>query len=84
MRCSTFRPAGLPADDWKPMPGIGPGVEEVRIHAENEYRVIYIARLEEAVYVLHCFVKKTRRTSARDLIIARTRLKQLLGEKRRT
>lgn len=59
------------------MPSIGPGVEEIRIHAENEYRVIYVARFEDAVYVLHCFAKKTQKTSEPDIFIAKSRLKQL-------
>jgi phage-related protein len=69
---------GLKPNDWKPMPAIGPGVEEIRIHAENEYRVSYVARFEDAVYVLHCFAKKTQRTSAPDIFMAKARLKQLL------
>jgi phage-related protein len=68
---------GIKPNDWKPMPSIGPGVEEIRIHAENEYRVIYVARFEDSVYVLHCFVKKTQRTSEPDIFIAKSRLKQL-------
>lgn len=69
---------GLKPKDWKPMPAIGPGVEEIRIHAESEYRVIYIARFEDAVYVLHCFAKKTQKISAPDVFMARARLKQLM------
>lgn len=69
---------GLKPKDWKPMPAVGSGVEEIRIHAENEYRVIYIARFEDAVYVLHCFVKKTQKTSAPDILLAKARLKQLM------
>ena len=42
------------------MPDAGSGVMEIRLHAANEYRVFYVARFEEAVYVLHCFVKKTQ------------------------
>ncbi|MBI4829938.1 MAG: type II toxin-antitoxin system RelE/ParE family toxin [Nitrospinae bacterium] len=69
--------AGLRPNDWKPLAAAGPGVEEIRIHAGNEYRVLYIARYEEAVYVLHCFAKKTRKTPPREIMIARTRLKQV-------
>ena len=46
-------------EDFKPMPDAGSGVMEIRVHDDNEYRVFYAARYEEAVYVLHCFVKKT-------------------------
>jgi phage-related protein len=55
------------------MPDVGPGVMEVRIHGENEYRVFYVARYEEAVYVLHCFVKKTQGTRKGDLDLGRKR-----------
>lgn len=75
---------GVKPDDWKPMPAIGHGVEEIRIHAENEYRVIYIARFEDAVYVLHCFVKKTQKTLERDIFLAKARLKKLLEARRKT
>jgi phage-related protein len=51
--------SGLDPSDWKPMPSVGSGVQEIRIHRDNEYRVIYLTRLEEAVYVLHAFEKKT-------------------------
>lgn len=71
--------SGLKPDDWRPMPSVGAGVEEIRIHTENEYRVIYIARFEEAVYVLHCFVKKTQKTEKRDMELAKQRYKQVLA-----
>ena len=44
--------------DWKPMPTVGVGVIEIRMHVAGEYRVIYLATLPDAVYVLHAFVKK--------------------------
>ena len=44
------------------MPSVGGGVQEIRIHSDNEYRIIYLAKLAEAVYVLHAFEKKTRKT----------------------
>ena len=65
---------GLMPSDWKPMPIIGSGILEIRIHTERQHRVFYIAKFEEAVYVLHAFEKKTQRTSKRDLDIGRTRL----------
>ena len=71
---------GREPDDWKPMPSIGTGVNEIRIRDRSgAYRVIYIAKLEDAVYVLHCFEKKSQKTSRRDLEIAGTRLRELLG-----
>ena len=55
---------GLSPDDAKPMPGIGAGVTELRVWGEaGTFRVLYVAKFEDAVYVLHCFQKKTRTTS---------------------
>ncbi|NJM46691.1 MAG: type II toxin-antitoxin system RelE/ParE family toxin [Alkalinema sp. RU_4_3] len=58
---------GNPPADFKPMSIVGSGVEEIRIRADGAYRVFYIARFEEAVYVLHCFQKKTQRTAPKTL-----------------
>jgi phage-related protein len=70
---------GKQANDCKPMPSIGKGVDEIRIWGESgTYRVIYTARMAEAVYVLHAFQKKTRATSPRDVKIARERFQQLM------
>ncbi|QDQ41181.1 type II toxin-antitoxin system RelE/ParE family toxin (plasmid) [Legionella geestiana] len=63
--------------DWKPMPSVGRGVKEIRIHCANEYRVIYLAQRDEGVYVLHSFVKKTQETSIRDLELAKKRFSQI-------
>ena len=64
---------GQPPDDFRPMPTIGKGVEEIRIWDEaGTFRVIYTARLTDAVYVLHAFQKKTRGTK-RDIDIAKLR-----------
>jgi phage-related protein len=68
---------GLAPDDWKPMPMVGPGVREIRIHLEGAYRVLYLATRAEAVYVLHAFEKKTQKTAARDLEIGRDRFRAL-------
>ena len=71
---------GHQPDDFKPMPGIGNGVEEIRIaEPSGAWRVIYVARRVEAVYVLHAFQKKTQATPKKDLEIAKTRFRQLLG-----
>jgi phage-related protein len=67
--------------DWKPMISIGPGVAEIRVHAENEYRIIYIAKFEEAIYVLHGFTKKSQQTPKRDLDLAARRFKELQHER---
>lgn len=64
------------------MPSVGSGVQEIRIHCGNEYRVIYLAKLGEAVYVLHAFEKKTRKTPQAALDIARRRLQLLLSSRR--
>jgi phage-related protein len=67
-------------DDFKPMPTVGKGVEEIRVSdPSGAYRVIYVARRAEAVYVLHAFHKKTRATPKKDLEVAKRRLGQLLG-----
>jgi phage-related protein len=67
-------------EDFKPMPSIGKGVEEIRVsEPSGAYRVIYLARRMEAVYVLHAFQKKTQATSRKDLEIARRRFRRLQG-----
>jgi len=73
---------GQTPDDLKPMPSIGRGVEEIRIWDDSgTYRVIYTARLADAVYVLHAFQKKTQATSKREMDIARRRLAQVIKER---
>ena len=70
---------GESAEDFKPMPTIGPGVEEVRVRdLTGAYRVIYTAQLDDAVYVLHVFQKKTRATSRADIELAARRFKMLV------
>jgi phage-related protein len=64
-------------DDFKPMNSIGKGVEEIRINEGGQFRVIYLARREEGVYVLHCFHKKTQKTSKKDIELAKSRLKEV-------
>ena len=74
---------GQQPEDFKPMPSIGRGVEEIRVRDDSgAYRVIYTARLVEAVYVLHAFQKKTQATSKRDLDLAKQRFQQLEGKRR--
>jgi phage-related protein len=70
---------GLEPSDWKPMRAVGPGVKEIRIHVLGEWRVLYVATLKDAVYVLHAFRKKTRKTSPQDIELARRRYKQIGG-----
>lgn len=69
---------GLEPSDWKPMTTIGAGVREIRIRDETgAFRIIYVTRIEDAVYVLHAFQKKTQQTAKRDLDIATARLRQI-------
>ena len=64
--------------DFKPMASVGKGVEELRVWDDpGTYRVVYLARFAEAVYVLHAFQKKARATSERDIELARTRYIEL-------
>jgi phage-related protein len=69
--------------DWKPIASVGTGVKEIRVHAGQEHRVFYVARFEEGVYVLHAFEKRSRKTSAREIELARDRLREVLATKRR-
>ena len=69
---------GEEPSDWKPMQTVGPGVREIRIRdAAGAFRVLYVANIGDAVYVLHCFQKKTQKTSQRDLQLAQARFKQI-------
>jgi phage-related protein len=69
-------------DDWKPMPMVGPGTIEVRIHIGTEHRVFVVSKFEEAIYVLHAFDKTSQRTAKHDLDLARRRYRDLLAERR--
>lgn len=74
---------GRDPDDWKPMRSVGPGVKEIRIRdVTGAFRVIFLATLADAVYVLHCFQKKSEQTSDKDIQLARKRYKDLMGEQR--
>jgi phage-related protein len=69
---------GLLPTDWKPMTTVGPGVIEIRVHTRVEHRVFYIAKFEEAVYVLHAFEKRTRQTPQSEIALAQKRLADLI------
>lgn len=72
---------GLEPDDWKPMSTIGQGVKEIRIRDESgAFRILFIAKFSDAVYVLHCFQKKTQKTTKADLDLATRRYRDLLKE----
>lgn len=69
---------GLEPSDWKPMTTVGRGVREIRIREDDgAFRVIYVASLGESIYVLHAFQKKSQKTSAKDLNLAKTRFKAI-------
>lgn len=70
---------GEQPDDFKPMPSIGKGVEEIRVCDDTGiYRVIYTARLADAVYVLHTFQKKSQATAKLDIDLASKRYAELM------
>ena len=72
---------GREPDDWKPMNTIGRGAQEIRIKdTAGAFRVIYVAKFADAIYVLHCFVKKTQKTSKTDLDLAARRYRDLMQE----
>lgn len=73
-----FVQRGFDPESWKPMKTVGPGVNEIRIRDDSgAYRVIYLATRPEAVYVLHCFQKKTEKTSQHDIDLAKRRFKDI-------
>ena len=70
---------GLEPADTKALPTVGSGVLELRIHdSTGAFRVVYVARFPDAVYVLHAFQKKSRKTSRLDIELARTRYGDLM------
>jgi phage-related protein len=70
---------GLMPSDFKPMLNVGPGAYEIRIHTQGEWRVIYVAKIKEAVFVLHAFHKTTAKTARADIGLAATRYRQIAG-----
>ena len=64
------------------MPTVGAGVREIRLHVAGEHRVIYLATMGDAVYVLHAFAKKSGKTPKPDIDMANARYRQLLEAKR--
>jgi len=75
--------AGREPTDWKPMPSVGLGVSEIRVRTGGAFRVIYMAKFVEAVYVLHTFQKKSRKTARADIDLAKRRFRELIEERRR-
>lgn len=74
---------GLNPNNWKAFDSVGAGVKEIRIHdTDGIYRVMYVAKFEEAIYVLHCFQKKTKVTSKHDKKIAQTRYDAVIHKRK--
>ncbi len=72
---------GEQPDDFKPMPNVGKGVNEIRVWEEDgTYRVIYTARLKESVYVLHVFKKDSQEARQADIDLVKKRLKSIPKE----
>lgn len=76
--------SGLMPSDWKALSSVGPGVFEIRVHTGVEHRVFYVAKFSEAIYVLHAFEKKTRKTRSEDIDAARRRFARLEARRRGT
>ena len=74
--------AGDEPSDWKPMPSVGIGVSEIRVRIGGAFRLIYMAKFAEAVYVLHAFQKKSHKTARKDIDLARLRFRALIRERR--
>jgi phage-related protein len=73
---------GEEPDDWKPFPAVGSGVNEIRIEEDkNIFRVMYVAKFEDIIYVLHAFQKKTQKTSKKDIETAQERYKEIAGRR---
>jgi phage-related protein len=73
--------AGMMPTDFKPMLNVGAGTYEIRIHVLGEWRVLYVAKLEDVVYVLHAFQKKTQKTLKSDIELAAKRYKDIKGKR---
>lgn len=73
----NFVQVGQVPADWKSMKTVGSGAMEIRIHREGEWRIIYVAKFESAVYVLHAFEKKTQQTRQADIELAQARYKEV-------
>ena len=75
--------AGLDPDDWKPFDSIGAGTREIRLkEADGIYRVMYVTKFVEALYVLHCFQKKTQKLPPQDRKIAEMRCRAIINDRK--
>jgi len=78
LSCMSFNRAGQPSIDRRRMESIGSGVYELKEADERTwYRVIYLSKIGEVIYVLHCFEKQSRKTNKRDLNVAKDRLSRV-------
>jgi phage-related protein len=77
---------GEEPDDWKPMESVGPGAREIRIRTFDggvvQHRVVYVAKYEDVVYVLHAFAKKSEQTSPHNLEVAKARYREMVNDRR--
>ena len=71
--------SGEPPSDFKPMPAVGKGVYEIRVRLNGAWRLMYVARFADAVWVLHAFQKKTQKTTKQDLSVAQQRYRSIGG-----
>ncbi len=71
--------SGEMPSDWKPLRGIGSGVYEIRVHGSGEFRVVYVAKFAQAIFVLHAFGKKSRKAATVDVRTVQLRYSQLLA-----
>ena len=68
---------------FKPMSSVGAGAYAIRVRDESgAYRVIYVAKFAEAVYVIHAFQKKARKTPKAEIELARKRYRAMLNERK--
>jgi phage-related protein len=66
-------------DDWKPFDAVGAGTKEIRIkQTDGAFRVMYVAKFDDAIYVLHCFKKKSQKTSQKDKDLSVQRYKDMM------
>jgi phage-related protein len=71
----------LQPKDFKYMPSVGMGTYELRVKTDNQYRIFYVTKFPEAIYVLHAFLKKTQTTSKKDLDKGKEQYKKILEQK---
>lgn len=68
----------LEPENWKPFSTVGQGVREIRVQVGTQYRVIYVAKFDDSIHVLHAFQKKTQKTRKADIDYAKSAYKELL------